>query len=79
MIIPSFRFMELSKSINKDMNNENEKFDSETLKEILTDPKCSDSTTLLVLNYINSLKVHDQIPYCESIMPSLILKILNDR
>jgi len=89
LIIPYFRKTDIINGINsnKNKNNENEmmidnenmKFDPDNIKKNLLNSESDDNMILLALRYINSLKTHQKIPYCECILSTVIPRILNKR
>ncbi|OUM70549.1 hypothetical protein PIROE2DRAFT_1060, partial [Piromyces sp. E2] len=89
LIIPYFRQVDIINNINNKKNknednmmidNDEIKFDPENIKKNLLQPESDNRIILLALRYINSLKTHQKIPYCDIIMSTIIPRIieLND-
>ncbi|ORX43394.1 hypothetical protein BCR36DRAFT_144130 [Piromyces finnis] len=85
LIIPYFRQVDIINCINNSKNdmiidNEGIKFDPENIKKNLLQSKNDNKMILLALRYINSLKTHQKIPYCDIILSTIIPRIieLND-
>ncbi|KAG4096382.1 hypothetical protein H8356DRAFT_1426165 [Neocallimastix lanati (nom. inval.)] len=84
LITPYFRKVDIVNSINNSVNdstamiidNEDIKLDPDNIKKNLLQPGSDDKMILLALRYINSLKIHQKIPYCESVLSTVIPRIL---
>ncbi|ORX76291.1 hypothetical protein BCR32DRAFT_271369 [Anaeromyces robustus] len=85
LISPYFRQVDIIKEENNNnqnndnmiIDNEDIKFDPENIKNSLLNPTSNNKMILLALRYINSLRIHQKIPYCDCILSSVIPRILD--